>query len=112
MVSAYLVHARNVKWYLTASDVFQPPNTAEQVRAEGRQILAQVGEPVCELARRQKKGAPIAWTLPDNQPPDCYFMIRESEPGNAHVVASRRSALILLPNTVGASGLDEVTCWF
>jgi hypothetical protein len=45
-------------------------------------------------------------------PLDCYFMIRASEPGNAHVVTSRRSALILLANTVGASGLDEVTCWF
>ena len=39
-----------------------------------------------------------------------YFMIRESDPGNAHVVTSRRSALILLANSVGALGMDAVTC--
>ena len=41
-----------------------------------------------------------------------YFMMRDSEPGNAQVEASRRSALILLANCVGESTLDEVTCWF
>jgi len=52
LVSAYLVHARTVDWSITASEIFEAPSTAEQVRAEGRQILARVGESVCELARR------------------------------------------------------------
>jgi len=41
-----------------------------------------------------------------------YFMMRDSEPGNAQVGAARKAALIGLPNCVGESTLDEVTCWF
>lgn len=52
LVSAYLVHARTVNWAFSASEIFEAPDTAERVRAEGRQILARVGESVCELARR------------------------------------------------------------
>jgi hypothetical protein len=39
-----------------------------------------------------------------------YFMMRDSEPGNAQVGASFRSALIWLANCVGALTLDDVTC--
>jgi hypothetical protein len=49
LVSAYLVHARTVNWSFSASEFFEAPDTAERVRAEGRQILARVGKSVCEL---------------------------------------------------------------
>ncbi len=58
-----------------------------------------------------EKGAPIARrSLSGPSLLNRYFMIRESDPGNAHVVTSRRSALILLANSVGALGMDAVTC--
>ena len=52
LVSAYVVHAKTVQWSLQASEVFQAPRTAEQVKAEGQRILSRIGGPACELARR------------------------------------------------------------
>lgn len=52
LVSAYIVHGVERKWSIGLSEIFQAPDTAEQVRAKGRQVLAQLGESTQELARR------------------------------------------------------------
>jgi hypothetical protein len=52
LVSAYLMHGRSVKWSFSGPEIFEAPDTAEKVRAEGRELLGRVGGAVCEMARR------------------------------------------------------------